>query len=76
VDGESVYQVYKHYNNWCSIARLHWLDSLTRLQLNVVYEECSANFWCGLAKLTTLRDLCILDLDMSYFGGIVQLVEC
>jgi hypothetical protein len=69
--------------DWCSVAVLRSLHSLTRLAIDVTgYSpledppECNETFWRSMAELTSLRDLYIHDLGMKDFGGIVELVSC
>jgi hypothetical protein len=61
---------------WCSVNFLRELTSLTRLTINVQEYECNEIFWRCMSNITNLRDLHVRELDMSYFGGIVELASC
>jgi hypothetical protein len=81
--GEPVFEEFEGVeHDWCSVVVLRSLQSLTRLAINVRGigledpPECNEVFWRSMAQLTTLRDLYINELDMEYFGGIVELVSC
>jgi hypothetical protein len=84
LSGEPVLEVFSgaDYLEWCSVASLAQLHSLTRLAINVSGQDpqhppkCDEVFWRSMAKLTTLRSLYINDLFMEYFGGIVELTSC
>jgi hypothetical protein len=58
------------------IAHLRWLQCLASLTLNMKEEECSNIVWRSIAKLTGLRDLHVREVDISQFGGIINLVDC
>jgi hypothetical protein len=61
---------------WSSVGNLDVLTSLTRLTINVEGVECDDIFWRSIRDVTSLRGLHIRELDMAYFGGIVELATC
>jgi hypothetical protein len=61
---------------WCSVAWLKDLKSLTSLTINVDGFVCDDIFWRSMGHIDSLRDLHIRELDMSHFGGIVELTSC